>query len=77
MIKLLHYKMIDSSVNLGRFRLSVTDTENALERDRVRLAIANQNFSDREALSATYRALGEPEKADRLTSSQVATPTDC
>lgn len=66
-IKLMHFKINESSVNLGRFRLSLTDTENALERDRVRLAIANHNLSALEALIATYRALGKPEKAARLT----------
>lgn len=66
-IKLLHPKQLDSSVNLGRFRLSVTDAENPLERDRLRIDLANQKLSPLEALIAIYRALGEPQKADRLT----------
>lgn len=66
-IKLMHCKINESSVNLGRFRLSVTDAENALERERLRIDLANSKLSGLEALIALYRALGDPEKADRLT----------
>jgi hypothetical protein len=54
---------VDEILNLGRFRLSVTNAA-AVELQRLREAVRDKRLTGHEALSAVYRAIGEDAKAD-------------
>jgi hypothetical protein len=61
-ITLSHYKfqIPTETVNLGRFRLSVTDADKSLDWEPIRLAFVNHTLSPLDTLAAIYRVLGAP-----------------
>jgi hypothetical protein len=65
-VSLSHYKfqIPMETVNLGRFRLSVTNADKPFDWEPIRLAFMNQTLPPLDALKAIYRVLGEPQKAE-------------
>ncbi len=70
LLELQHYTDGADSLNLGRFRLSVTSTSEA-ELQKLRKSIRDKLLSGHEVLAAVYRAIGYTAKADMLTPSAI------